>query len=73
MEVYMINKLLKGTEIAEVLNISKAYAYRLIAEGEIPSIRIRRTVRVRPEDLEFFIERSMHPDKTGLAHDIMPI
>jgi excisionase family DNA binding protein len=55
----MVTKMLTGSDIAEILNISKAYAYRLIAEGEISAARFGRTVRVRPEDLEkFIVEKS---------------
>lgn len=54
----MKTKLLKGMEVAEILNISKAYAYRLMAKGQIPTVRFGRTVRVRPEDLDAFIERN---------------
>jgi excisionase family DNA binding protein len=46
---------LTGKEIAVMLKISKALAYRLISTGEITSIRFGRTVRVREEDLKNFI------------------
>jgi len=50
--------LLKGNDVAERLNVSKAFAYRLMASGQIPTIRMGRSVRVRPEDLEKFLEVS---------------
>jgi excisionase family DNA binding protein len=49
-----MNKLLRGEDVAEILSISKAFAYRLMAERRIPTVRIGRAVRVRPEDLELF-------------------
>jgi excisionase family DNA binding protein len=52
----MENKLLRGEEVANQLGISKAYAYRLMASGEINVVRIGRTVRVMPEHLEDFIK-----------------
>jgi excisionase family DNA binding protein len=55
----MLNKLLKGTDVAQILGISKALAYRLMAQGQISSVRFGRTVRVRLEDLEIFIQRNM--------------
>lgn len=55
----MVTTFLRAIEIAEILKISKALAYRLIAEGHISSIRFGRTVRVRLEDLEMFIQRNM--------------
>jgi excisionase family DNA binding protein len=56
-DVYMDNEFLTAAEIAETLKISKALAYRLLAHGEIPSVRFGRTVRARLEDLEAFINR----------------
>ena len=47
-----------AVEIAELLKISKSLAYRLIAKGDIPSIRFGRTVRVRQEDLDGFIQEN---------------
>jgi excisionase family DNA binding protein len=52
-------KLLKAMEIAEILNISRAMAYRLMQTGEIPTVQIGTTRRVRPVDLESFIARNM--------------
>lgn len=49
---------LTPTEIATTLKISKGLSYRLIAHGEIPSIKFGRTVRVRQEDLDAFILRN---------------
>ncbi len=54
----MLNKLLSGEEVARILNISKAFAYHLMANGQIQTIRMGRSVRVRPEDLERFIQES---------------
>jgi excisionase family DNA binding protein len=50
-------KLLKAVDIARILNISKALAYRLIQQGEIPAVRINNSVRVKPSDLEEFVNR----------------
>jgi excisionase family DNA binding protein len=54
----IISTYLTGKEVAAILKISKALAYRLIAEGEIPSIRFRRTVRVKQEALDEFIQKN---------------
>ena len=48
-------KLLRATEVASRLNISRALAYRLMQTGAMPTIRINRSVRVRAEDLESYI------------------
>lgn len=51
--------LLKATDIAEFLNISKFMAYRLMQTGEIPTINIGKAKRVRPLDLHNFINRNI--------------
>jgi excisionase family DNA binding protein len=61
----MLARLLRGSEVAQILNISKALAYRLMADGEIPTVRLGRAVRVRPEDLSQFLEDSVHPRDPG--------
>jgi len=43
--------LLRGDEVARLLNLSKSKTYELLASGEIPAVRIGRAVRVRPEAL----------------------
>lgn len=55
----MIGKLLKGIEVAEVLNVSRAFAYRMMADGRIPTLKFGRSVRVRPEDLQTFMTESV--------------
>jgi len=50
-------KLLKANDVAEILNISRALSYRLLKNGDIPTVRIRGTVRVMPEDLEEYIQK----------------
>jgi excisionase family DNA binding protein len=46
--------LLKGKQVAELLQISESQAYTLMRE-EIPVVRLGRSVRVRTEDLEKYI------------------
>jgi excisionase family DNA binding protein len=65
MEVSRDWKLLKAVDIARILNISRALAYRLIQQGEIPAVRINHAVRVKPSDLEEFVNRR-RKDRQGL-------
>jgi excisionase family DNA binding protein len=51
-----MEKLLKVDETAKILNIGRSKAYEMIAEGQIPSVRIGRSVRVPPEGLRRKIE-----------------
>ncbi len=69
----MKTRLLKGIEVAEILNISKAYAYRLMSNGQIPTIRFGRSVRVRPEDLNAFIENNASVDNTFVYESSIPV
>lgn len=54
------DRLLKAGDVADRLNISKTKAYQLLQRGEIPCIRMNRTTRVRPEDLETYILQNIH-------------
>ena len=54
-------KLLKATDVASILNISRAMAYRLMQQGEIPSVCIGSARRVRREDLVKYIEKNISP------------
>ena len=51
-------ELLKMDEVQACLGISKAYAYKLIKEKKIPSLRLgeRGAIRVRGVDLDAFLE-----------------
>jgi len=54
----IVPPLLKASELSKLLQISKSCAYRLMKTGEIPTIRIGKSVRVRKEDLDKFINDS---------------
>jgi len=47
---------LKVPEVAEVLRISRSRAYEMVAEGEIPSVRIERSVRVNRKEFDRWLE-----------------
>ena len=51
-----LTRLLTAGEVSKILNISRSYAYRMMRDGTIPSIRIGRSVRVRDMDLMEFID-----------------
>ncbi|HOQ68439.1 MAG TPA: helix-turn-helix domain-containing protein [Anaerolineaceae bacterium] len=62
--------LLKGNDVARVLNISRAFAYQLMRQGEIPTVRIGNAVRVRKEDLLAYIDHNRR--NFGLTNRIWP-
>lgn len=51
--------LLRAAEVAQFLNVSRALAYRLMNTGEIPIVRVNRSVRVRRIDLEAYIRDNL--------------
>ena len=62
MEKYPVEeRLLKAVEIAEILNISRAMAYRLMQTRKIPTVRIGSARRVRPVDLQNYIQENLIP------------
>jgi len=52
-------RLMTGEEVAEVLIISKAFAFKLIRQGKIPGVRMGRSVRIRPDDLQKYIQEQV--------------
>jgi excisionase family DNA binding protein len=57
---------LKVPEVAEVLRIARSRAYELVAEGEIPSVRIGRSVRISRKELERWLEEQRQPELSGI-------
>ena len=51
--------LLNSEQVANILGISKQFAYQLMRRGELPVVRMGRAVRVRPIDLTNFINSNM--------------
>ena len=51
-------RLITGKEVAKILNVSRSYAYLLMKQGVIPTVRIGRTVRVSYENLLELIENN---------------
>ena len=60
--------LLKAREIAAVLGVSRSAVFNLWRRGELPAVRIGRSVRCRPSDLEAYVaSNSTNPTKNLLA------
>lgn len=51
----MAPRLLRIEDIAERLSVSRSMAWKLVALGQLRSLRIGRAVRVRQVDLEAYI------------------
>ena len=55
---YLFSSLLRASQVAQILNISISKAYRLMQNGEIPTVSIGRSKRVRPDDLDGYINKN---------------
>lgn len=51
------SSLLKATDVAKRLNISRSKAYQLLQSDDLPTVRFDGTVRVCDCDLEEYINR----------------
>lgn len=52
-------KLLKAEEVSSILDVSKSFTYQLIRTGQLRAVRIGTAVRVRPEDLDAFVQENL--------------
>jgi len=43
-------------QVAELLGVSRASVYKLVERGELACVRVSNAIRVRPVDLERWLE-----------------
>ncbi|WP_240432435.1 helix-turn-helix domain-containing protein [Rubrobacter indicoceani] len=53
---------MKAGEVAKELRIARSRAYELVATGEIPAVRIGRSVRVNRKELERWLQQQSYSD-----------
>ena len=59
-----VPQLISIDEVCKALGMGKSWTYRRIKSGEIPSIKLGRSVKVRQEDLEEYLESHRYqPDE----------
>ena len=51
--------LLRGEDVARILNVSRSTAFRLLRSGEINSVRIGRLLRTTQAEVDKYIETNM--------------
>lgn len=62
--------LLTRHEVAEILRLKEATIKAKTARGEIPSVKMGRSVRYRPQDLyRYIVEHTRDP---GRSHGVKP-
>lgn len=57
-------------EVAHILAVSTRTVYRMIEDGKLPAVRVRRSIRIRCEDLERLdqaLPASGDPDEEALS------
>lgn len=52
-----MERLMNKTEVCEILAISKPTLDRILADGELPSLRIRGQIRIQESDLKDYLRR----------------
>lgn len=58
MDSQKLKLMLRPKEVAELTSLSLAKVYTMMANGELPSIRCKRSVRVPLKALEAWIEHN---------------
>ncbi len=49
-------ELLSMAEVCEALGMGKSWTYRRVKGGEIPSVKLGRSIKVKREDLDEYLE-----------------
>jgi excisionase family DNA binding protein len=60
-------QLLSIPELYQELGMGKSWIYRRLRSGEIPSVRLGRTIKVRRDELEQYLERHHYPERVQEA------
>jgi excisionase family DNA binding protein len=54
-------QLLSIAQLCQELGMGKSWLYRRLRSGEIPSVRLGRTIKVRRDELEEYLQSHRHP------------
>jgi excisionase family DNA binding protein len=54
-------QLLSIPQVCQELGMGKSWIYRRLRNGEIPSVRLGRTIKVRRDELEQYLESHHYP------------
>jgi excisionase family DNA binding protein len=56
-------QLLSIPQLCQELGMGKSWIYRRLRSGEIPSIRLGRTIKVRRDELEQYLQSHHYPER----------
>jgi len=54
-------QLLSIAQLCQEIGMGKSWVYRRLRSGEIPSIKLGRSIKVRRDELEKYLERHHYP------------
>jgi excisionase family DNA binding protein len=58
-------QLLSIPQLCQELGMGKTWIYRRLRSGEIPSVRLGRSIKVRREELEEYLEKHHYPARSS--------
>ncbi len=56
-------QLLSIPQLCQELGMGKSWIYRRLRSGEIPSVRLGRSIKVRRDELEQYLQRHHYPER----------
>jgi excisionase family DNA binding protein len=59
--------LLSVEEVCEELGMGRTWVYRRLRSGEIPSVKLGRTIKVRRDELEEYLHRHRYRARSSWA------
>jgi excisionase family DNA binding protein len=62
-------QLLSIPQLCQELGMGKSWLYRRLRSGEIPSIRLGRSIKVRREELEEYLQRHHFPARQAAQEE----
>jgi excisionase family DNA binding protein len=62
-------QLLSIPQLCQELGMGKSWIYRRLRSGEIPSIRLGRTIKVRRDELEQYLQSHHYPAAQGVQEE----
>jgi excisionase family DNA binding protein len=63
-------RLMTVDEVARELSVGRTFVWELTAAGRLPTVRLGRLVRIRPEDLRRYVDQLVQGD--GVSSDELP-
>jgi excisionase family DNA binding protein len=63
-------QLLSIPQLRQELGMGKSWIYRRLRSGEIPSIRLGRTIKVRRDELEEYLLRHHYPERPQALEEV---